>query len=57
MCRYTFKALGAGFYGLRSAKSFRDTILEVIMQAGDADRYWLYCCKVEVTLLSVSFYY
>lgn len=37
--RYTFKALGAGFYGLRTVKNFRDTITEVIMQAGDADRY------------------
>ena len=37
---YTFKALGAGFYGLRNAKDFRKPILEVIMQAGDADRYW-----------------
>ena len=36
--RYTFKALGAGFYGLREGKDFRQTILEVIMEAGDADR-------------------
>ena len=37
---YTFKALGAGFYGLRNStkKTFRDIILEVIMEAGDADR-------------------
>ena len=37
---YTFKALGAGFYGLRHStkKKFRDIILEVIMEAGDADR-------------------
>lgn len=35
---YTFKALGAGFYGLRHAKDFRETLLKVIMQAGDADR-------------------
>ena len=37
---YTFKALGAGFYGLRNSmkKEFRDIILEVIMEAGDADR-------------------
>ena len=41
---YTFKALGAGFYGLRhiTKKSFRDVILEVIMEAGDADRYNMY---------------
>ena len=36
---YTFKALGAGFYGLRNAKDFRQTITDVIMQAGDADRW------------------
>ena len=38
---YTYKAFGAGFYGLRKAskkKSFRDVILKVIMEAGDADR-------------------
>ena len=38
---YTFKALGAGFYGLRHSrknKSFKEIILEVIMEAGDADR-------------------
>ena len=37
---YTFKAMGAGFYGLRHStkKTFRDVILEVIMEAGDADR-------------------
>lgn len=35
---YTFKAMGAGFYGLRKAKDFRETITEVIMEGGDADR-------------------
>ncbi len=35
---YTFKALGAGFYGLRKGMDFRKTITEVIMEAGDADR-------------------
>lgn len=35
---YTFKALGAGFYGLRKGVDFRQTITEVIMEAGDADR-------------------
>ncbi len=37
---YTFKAMGAGFYGLRHSrkKSFRDIIIEIIMEAGDADR-------------------
>ena len=36
---YTFKALGAGFYGLRKGVDFKTTITEVIMEAGDADRY------------------
>ena len=36
--RYTFKALGAGFYGLRNSrkKTFREIISEVIMEVGDA---------------------
>ena len=44
---YTFKALGAGFYGLRHSrkKSFRDILLEVIMEAGDADRCVLTYCR------------
>ena len=37
-CSYTFKALGAGFYGLRKATDFRKTIMELIMEGGDADR-------------------
>ena len=39
---YTYKAFGAGFYGLRMAnnkKNFREIITSVIMEAGDADRY------------------
>ena len=36
--RYTFKALGAGFYGLRTESGFKPTIKQVIMEAGDADR-------------------
>lgn len=39
---YTFKALGAGFFSLRNAKNFRDMLLEVIMEGGDADRYGLF---------------
>lgn len=37
---YTFKAMGAGFYGLRHSKkkTFKEIILEIIMEAGDADR-------------------
>lgn len=34
---YTFKALGAGFYGLRTESGFKPTIKQVIMEAGDAD--------------------
>lgn len=36
---YTFKALGAGFYGLRKGNNFKTTISEVIMEGGDADRW------------------
>ena len=36
---YTFKALGAGFYGLRKGTDFEKTITEVIMEGGDADRF------------------
>ena len=41
---YTYKAFGAGFYGLRKSrkKRFRDIILKVIMEAGDADRCALF---------------
>ena len=35
---YTFKAMGAGFYGLRLGTDFKKTITELIMEAGDADR-------------------
>ena len=36
---YTFKALGAGFYGLHhKGADFKKTITEVIMEGGDADR-------------------
>ena len=35
---YTFKALGAGFYGLQHGSDFRATLRKLIMQAGDADR-------------------
>lgn len=36
--RYTFKAVGAGFYGLRTAKDFLSCLRKVIAEAGDADR-------------------
>ena len=45
---YTFKAMGAGFYGLRLGTDFKKTITELIMEAGDADR------SVPLTLLSVT---
>ena len=35
---YTYKALGAGFFALRNSKDFREMLLKVIMEAGDADR-------------------
>jgi ADP-ribosylglycohydrolase len=34
---YTFKAVGAGFYSLRTATEFEPTVRKVIMEAGDAD--------------------
>lgn len=34
---YTFKALGSGFYGLRTGTDFRELIMKLIMEAGDAD--------------------
>ena len=37
MSRYTYKTLGAGFYALRNSKEFKKTIMELIMQGGDAD--------------------
>ena len=43
---YTFKALGAGFYGLHNADDFRKTIMQVVMQAGDADRYAIYMFEI-----------
>ncbi|XP_065827930.1 ADP-ribosylarginine hydrolase Tri1-like [Oscarella lobularis] len=34
---YTFKTLGSGFYGLRHCNDYWKTIMELIMEAGDAD--------------------
>ncbi|CAF1121881.1 unnamed protein product [Rotaria sordida] len=34
---YTFKCLAAGFYGLRSTRSFQETLNDLIRQGGDAD--------------------
>jgi len=35
--RYTFKTMGAGFYALQNSKDFKKTIMELVMEAGDAD--------------------
>ncbi|XP_011410575.2 PREDICTED: uncharacterized protein LOC105316948 [Amphimedon queenslandica] len=48
---YTFKALGSGFLGLRTGTDFRKFIMELIMEAGDADTNGAVCgamlgCKV-----------
>ena len=41
---YTFKCLGAGFYGLRKGGlDFRGTIRDVVMEAGDADTNGAVC--------------
>lgn len=41
---YTFKCLGAGFYGLRKGGAdFRGTIRDVVMEAGDADTNGAVC--------------
>jgi ADP-ribosylglycohydrolase len=34
---YTLKTLGAGIYGFRSTKSFKETMLDITWEAGDAD--------------------
>ena len=41
--RYTFKCLGAGFWGLRNGTDFRKAIMKLIMEAGDADRCVCLC--------------
>lgn len=40
---YTFKAVGAGFYGLRTAKDFLSCLRKVIAEAGDADSNGAVC--------------
>ena len=41
---YTYKCLGAGFYGLRKGGlDFRGTIRDVVMEAGDADTNGAVC--------------
>lgn len=34
---YTYKTMGAGFYALRNSREFRKTIMELVMEGGDAD--------------------
>ncbi|CAF3378949.1 unnamed protein product [Rotaria socialis] len=40
---YTFKCLAAGFYGLRSTRSFQETLNDLIRQGGDADTNGAVC--------------
>ncbi|CAI8047878.1 Uncharacterized protein MJ1187 [Geodia barretti] len=40
---YTFKAAGAGFFGLRTASDFLPTLRKVIAEAGDADSNGAVC--------------
>ncbi|XP_065827935.1 ADP-ribosylarginine hydrolase Tri1-like isoform X1 [Oscarella lobularis] len=51
---YTFKALGAGFYGLAHCNDYWKSIIELIMEAGDADTNAAVCgallgCKLGYT--------
>lgn len=40
---YTFKCLAAGFYGLRSTRSFQETLNDLIRHGGDADTNGAVC--------------
>eukprot|EP00117_Sycon_ciliatum_P018021 scpid43169/ scgid16793/ Uncharacterized protein MJ1187 len=40
---YTYKAMGAGIFGLRTDTDFRRTITELVMEAGDADSNGAVC--------------
>ncbi|CAM4902675.1 unnamed protein product [Rotaria socialis] len=40
---YTYKCLGSGFYGLRSTRSFEDTLHDLIRYGGDADTNGAVC--------------
>jgi len=40
---YTLKCVGSGFWGLRSKKNFKDTLLELIREGGDADTNGAVC--------------
>ncbi|CAF1556254.1 unnamed protein product [Rotaria sp. Silwood1] len=40
---YTFKCLAAGFYGLRSTRSFQETLSDLIRHGGDADTNGAVC--------------
>jgi ADP-ribosylglycohydrolase len=40
---YTYKCLASGFYGLRSTRSFSETLNDLIRQGGDADTNGAVC--------------
>jgi len=40
---YTLKCVGSGFWGLRSKKDFKETLHELIREAGDADTNGAVC--------------
>lgn len=40
---YTFKCLAAGFYGLRSTRTFQETWTDLIRRRGDADTNGAVC--------------
>ncbi|CAF1073237.1 unnamed protein product [Rotaria sordida] len=40
---YTYKCLGSGFYGLRSTRSFEETLNDLIRYGGDADTNGAVC--------------
>lgn len=51
--RYTYKTMGAGFYALRNSKEFRKTIMELVMEGGDADTLVTMVTITHVLLLIV----
>ncbi|XP_062506783.1 ADP-ribosylarginine hydrolase Tri1-like [Corticium candelabrum] len=56
---YTYKALGAGFFGLRNFSKFEKAISELVMQAGDADSNCAVCgallgCKLGYNALPIE---
>jgi len=56
---YTYKCFGCGLYGLRSSLSFKDTLMNVIKEAGDADTNGAVCgavlgCKIGYSKLPID---